>query len=50
MSCTSGRYGELACEVIFKNKNFRDEGKLAKILGFHGGDYEECSLLGCGSV
>jgi hypothetical protein len=23
---------------------------LRKIWGFHGGDYEECSLLGCGAV
>jgi hypothetical protein len=23
---------------------------ICKILGFHGGDYEECRLLGCGAV
>jgi hypothetical protein len=23
---------------------------LCRVLGFHGGDYEECSLLGCGAV
>jgi hypothetical protein len=24
--------------------------RLCKIFGFHGGDYEESSLLGCGTV
>jgi hypothetical protein len=24
--------------------------KISKILGFHGGDYEECRLLGCYAV
>jgi hypothetical protein len=26
------------------------ERNLSKILGFHGGDYEECRLLGCGAA
>jgi hypothetical protein len=29
---------------------FRDIMVTCKILGFHGGDYEECCLLGCYAV
>jgi hypothetical protein len=32
-------------EPAWPNKN-----QLCKIWGFHGGDYEECRILGCGAV
>jgi hypothetical protein len=27
-----------------------NQNQLCKIWGFHGGDYEECRILGCGAV
>jgi hypothetical protein len=35
---------------VFSGGFCEDSNLYCKIWGFHGGDYEECRLLGCGAV